>query len=145
MGWTGIYHRVRMGPGKPVGFGLLDGKPFFVLPGGPPSNEMAFLQLCLPALRKMLGVDPSAFPTVRARLSDRVTGELGWTEFIHARLEKAPGGLLAVPSRLKSRLKSMAGKEALIVIPEDRHELPAGELIDVQALKPMPAPCGADA
>jgi molybdopterin molybdotransferase len=145
MGWTGIYHRVRMGPGKPVGFGLLDGKPFFVLPGGPPSNEMAFLQLCLPALRKMLGMEPSAFPTVQARLSDRVTGELGWTEFIHARLEKAPGGVLAVPSRLKSRLKSMAGKEALIVIPEDRHELPAGELIDVQALKPMPTHSGAAA
>jgi molybdopterin molybdotransferase len=143
MGWTGIYHRVRMGPGKPVGFGLLDGKPFFVLPGGPPSNEMAFLQLCLPALRKMMGLRPAAFPFVPARLSHRVTGERGWTEFIHARLEKTPDGLLAVPSRLKSRLRSMAEKEALIVIPEDRDEIPAGELIEVQALKPTVDPCGA--
>jgi molybdopterin molybdotransferase len=137
MGWTGIYHRVRMGPGKPVGFGLLEGRPFFVLPGGPPSNEMAFLQLCLPALRKMMGLTPSAFPAVQARLSDRVTGEHGWTEFIHARLEKATTGLLAVPSRLKSRLRSMAGKEALIVIPEDRDEIAAGEAIDVQVLETM--------
>jgi molybdopterin molybdotransferase len=135
MGWTGIYHRVRMGPGKPVGFGLLGGKPFFVLPGGPPSNEMAFLQLCLPALMKMKGAKPAVFPLVSARLRDRVTGERGWTEFVHARLEKAPTGLLAVPSRLKSRLRSMAEKEALIVIPEDRDEIPAGEAIEVQALK----------
>jgi molybdopterin molybdotransferase len=143
MGWTGIYHRVRMGPGKPVGFGLLDGRPFFVLPGGPPSNEMAFLQLCLPALMKMMGLNASVFPTAAARLSDPVRGERGWTEFVHARLEKSPAGLLAVPSRLKSRLKSMAEKEALIVIPESRDAIPAGEMIDVQVLKPMVEPCGA--
>jgi len=136
MGWTGIYHRVRMGPGKPVGFGILDGRPFFVLPGGPPSNEMAFLQLCLPALMKMKGATSAVFPMAPARLSDRVTGERGWTEFIHARLEKRPDGLLAVPSRLQSRLKSMAEKDALIIIPEDRDEIPAGETIDVQLLRP---------
>lgn len=140
MGWTGVYHRVRMGPGKPVGFGRLDGKPFFVLPGGPPSNEMAFLQLCLPALMKMKGAKPAVFPLVSARLRDRVTGERGWTEFVHARLEPRASGLLAVPSRLKSRLKSMAEKEALIVIPEDREEIPAGEAVEVQVLKPMGDP-----
>jgi molybdopterin molybdotransferase len=135
MGWTGIYHRVRMGPGKPVGFGILEGRPFFVLPGGPPSNEMAFLQLCLPALMKMKGGSPVVFPTVSARLDNRVTGERGWTEFIHARLEPGPGGLGALPSRLRSRLKSMAEKEALIIIPEDRDEIPAGETIAVQLLR----------
>jgi molybdopterin biosynthesis enzyme len=31
----------------------------------------------------------------------------------------------------------MAEKEALIIIPEDRDEIPAGETIEVQALKPM--------
>ena len=136
MGWTGIYHRVRMGPGKPVGFGILEGRPFFVLPGGPPSNEMAFLQLCLTALMKMKGATSPVFPMAPARLSDRVTGERGWTEFIHARLEKRPDGLLAIPSRLQSRLKSMAEKDALIIIPEDRDEIPAGETIDVQLLRP---------
>lgn len=136
LGWTGIYHRVRMGPGKPVGFGRLEGRPFFVLPGGPPSNEMAFLQLGLPALMKMTGATPAVFPTVPARLNDRVTGERGWTEFIHARLSESPTGLLAVPSRLSSRLKSMAEKQALIVIPEDREEIPAGETISVQLIQP---------
>jgi molybdopterin molybdotransferase len=134
MGWAEIYHRVRMGPGKPVGFGRLHGRPFFVLPGGPPSNEMAFLQLALPALMKMKGADPHPFPMAAARLADTVTGEHGWTEFIHARLEKRGGELWVSPARLKSRLKSMAEKEALIVIPEDRDEIPAGETIHVQLL-----------
>ncbi len=45
LGWNKIYHRVKMGPGKAVGFGLWQGKPVFCLPGGPPSNQMAFVQL----------------------------------------------------------------------------------------------------
>jgi molybdopterin molybdotransferase len=135
--WTGIYHRVRMGPGKPVGFGLLERKPFFVLPGGPPSNEMAFLQLALPALLKMKGDSPRVFPVAPARLAATVTGEKGWTEFVHARLETRSDGLHAHPARLKSRLVSMAAKQALIVIPEDRAEIAAGETIEIQVLDPF--------
>jgi len=137
LGWKGIYHRVRMGPGKPVGFGLLHGRPFFVLPGGPPSNEMAFLQLALPALLKMKGEPPRVFPVAPARLAAAVTGEKGWTEFVHARLETRSDGLHAHPARLKSRLVSMAAKQALIVIPEDRAEIAAGERIEIQVLDPF--------
>jgi molybdopterin molybdotransferase len=135
MGWKGIYHRVRMGPGKPVGFGLLGSRPFFVLPGGPPSNEMAFLQLALPALMKMKGADPRVFPLAPARLAAAITGERGWTEFIHARLHRTNGELWVSPARLKSRLRSMAEKDALIIIPEDRTEMAAGETVHVQLLR----------
>lgn len=134
LNWQGLYHRVRMGPGKPVGFGLLNGKPFFCLPGGPPSNEMAFLQLGLPALLKMRGESPVVFPTVSASLTQTVTGKKKWTDFIHARLEKRQGRLFVHPARLKSALQSMAQKQALIIIPEDREEFAAGETIDIQLL-----------
>jgi molybdopterin molybdotransferase len=139
LGWEGLYHRVRMGPGKPVGFGRLESRPFFVLPGGPPSNEMAFLQLALPALMKMQGGDPRVFPVTPARLEEAVTGEKGWTEFVHGRLELKGGALCVRPARLKSRLRSMAEKQALIVIPEEREEIPAGEWVSVQVVDPRPA------
>ena len=42
LGWQKVFHRIRMGPGKAVGFGLLGHKPVFLLPGGPPSNLMGF-------------------------------------------------------------------------------------------------------
>jgi molybdopterin molybdotransferase len=136
LNWHAIYHRVRMGPGKPVGFGLLEKKPFFVLPGGPPSNEMAFLQLALPALLKMKGEQTLTFPTVQARLSETVHGHKDWTDFVHARLQKKADQLIVHPNKLKSRLHSMARKEALIIIPEDREKLAAGSLIDIQLLNP---------
>jgi len=134
MNWQGLFHRVRMGPGKPVGFGLLQNKPFFFLPGGPPSNEMAFLQLAIPALLKMTGGNPVLFPSASARLTQTVSGKKTWTNFIHARLEIREDQLWIHPARLKSGLQSMARKEALIIIPEDRYELAAGETIVIQLL-----------
>jgi molybdopterin molybdotransferase len=132
--WQGLYRRVRMGPGKPVGFGLLEQKPFFILPGGPPSNEMAFLQLALPAIMKMKGETAFSFPMVRAQLAETVRGHKDWTQFIHARLEKEKHQLIVKPAKLKSRLASMARKDALIIIPEGWEEWVAGEIIEVQLL-----------
>ena len=132
--WNGIYRRVRMGPGKPVGFGLLKQKPFFILPGGPPSNEMAFLQLALPAIMKMKGETSFSFPIVRAQLSETVRGNKDWTQFIHARLNKEKNQLIVKPSKMRSRLISMARKEALIIIPEGWEKWVAGEIIDIQLL-----------
>ena len=137
--WQGIYHRVRMGPGKPVAFGLLKNKPFFCLPGGPPSNEMAFLQLALPAILKIKGQSPTAFPIVSATLAQNVHGKKGWTDIIHAHLESTADQLHVYPAKLKSALRSMARKEALIIVPEDRDEIAAGEIIDIQLLSQYPS------
>jgi molybdopterin molybdotransferase len=137
--WQGLYRRVRMGPGKPVGFGLLEQKPFFVLPGGPPSNEMAFLQLALPAIMKMKGESDFSFPVVRAQLAETVQGHKDWTQFIHARLETKTHQLIVKPAKLRSQLISMARKDALIIIPEGWEEWTAGEIIDVQIVTPFAA------
>jgi molybdopterin molybdotransferase len=137
LNWRGIYHRVRMGPGKPVGFGLVEKKPFFCLPGGPPSNEMAFLQLVIPALLKIKGDNPVFFPVAAARLAESVRGKKDWTDFIHARLEYRQDELWVHPALSKSSLQSMAAKEALIVIPEGRQNLSAGEVINIQLMVPL--------
>lgn len=134
MGWRGIYHRVRMGPGKPVGFGLLEERPFFILPGGPPSNEMAFLQLALPAIVKMSGGKPEVFPVISATLARSVTGQSDWTNFIHANLLYEGRRWVATPVRLKSRLKSMALKNAIAVLPEGVSDLDSGMDIETQLL-----------
>ena len=134
MDWRGIYHRVRMGPGKPVGFGILAETPFFILPGGPPSNEMAFLQLALPALAKMMGGRTQVFPTIPALLTTDLHGGPDWTNFIHARLSREGGRLTATPIRLDSRLKSMALKNAIAVLPEGIERIRGGETVRTQIL-----------
>ena len=135
LGWKGIYHRVRMGPGKGIAFGLLQGKPVFCLPGGPPSNEMAFLQLALPGLLAMEGWRKPLFPCTKARLTQTVRGDREWTQFIHARFGSETGETTVSPAKLKSRLQSMAYKETLIVIDEGVEELRAGDRIEVPDLR----------
>ena len=73
------YRHVRMGPGKSAGFGTAGKKPVFCLPGGPPSNHTALVLLALPGLLKMAGCDGFSLPVARARLSNAIRGQVGWT------------------------------------------------------------------
>ena len=132
MGWEMFFHRVRIGPGKAVALGILKGKPIFCLPGGPPSNEMAFLQIALPGLLRMAGKPTAPFPLKKVRLAEEVSGDVTWTQFFQAILEKRGGEWWAIPHRMKSRIQSQARAQALIKIPEGVACLAAGNIIEVQ-------------
>ncbi len=134
LGWEKVYHRVRMGPGKAVGFGFLAGKPVFCLPGGPPSNHMAFLQLALPALHRLEGYGWPGLPTLVARLEAPIRGQRDWTQFVHGRLAPSSAGLAFHPVRLQSRLQEMAMAEGIATLPEGVEQLPAGTLVRIQVL-----------
>jgi molybdopterin molybdotransferase len=134
LGWTKVYHRIKIGPGKAVGFGLLQGKPVFCLPGGPSSNYMAFLQLALPGLMKLSGYKEPGLPTLVAQLTEDVHGLIDWTQFIQGVFEWQKDTLLFHPLKMASRLQMMAQAEGLLMIPEGISHIPAGELVQVQAL-----------
>lgn len=134
LGWQKIYHRVRMGPGKAVGFGLFQGKPVFCLPGGPPSNHMAFVQLGLPGFQKLAGELRPGLPVAPAMMAETVTGQLDWTQFIHGRLLQENNCLVFRPLKYKSRLQEMAYTEAIAKIPEGQEELFANSMAMVQVL-----------
>jgi molybdopterin molybdotransferase len=123
-----------MGPGKAVAFGMIGEKKAFCLPGGPPSNEMAFLQIALPGLLYMGGRPPIPFENTQARITETVRGNVDWTQFLHAILERRDSEWWAVPQRLKSRLQSQARANALIRVPEGVSHLEAGDRVDVQML-----------
>ncbi|MFW5637347.1 MAG: gephyrin-like molybdotransferase Glp [Thermodesulfobacteriota bacterium] len=136
LGWEQVFHRIRIGPGKAVGFGLLNEKPVFILPGGPPSNLMGFLQIALPGLLTLGGYRRPALPTASVRLSSELTGRFDdWTQFIFGVIEN--GSELPVFRSLEgmSRLRSMAEAEAVVAIPEGKTVLPAGSVVSVQLLE----------
>jgi len=136
LGWDQVFHRIRIGPGKAVGFGLLNEKPVFILPGGPPSNLMGFLQIALPGLLTLGGYRRPALPTASVRLSSELTGRFDdWTQFIFGVIEN--GNELPVFRSLEgmSRLRSMAEAEVVVAIPEGKTVLPAGSVVSVQLLE----------
>jgi len=138
LGWQKIYHRVRIGPGKAIGFGLLEEKPVFCLPGGPPSNHMAFLQLALPGLQKLCGSANPGLPRVIAHLLETVHGIQSWTQFIHGNMEVSEHEMTFRPLKLRSRLQMMAQANAIAMIPEGIETIAEGTRIPVQVLNWIP-------
>ena len=135
LGWEQVFHRIRIGPGKAVGFGLLKEKPVFILPGGPPSNLMGFLQIALPGLMKLSGHPLPGLPVAQARLASDLTGRhADWTQFIFGVLERQKEMPLFHPLRKSSRLRSMAEAEAIASIPEGKTHFPTGTVIPAQLL-----------
>jgi len=134
LGWREMYHRVRMGPGKAVGFGLLGGKPIFCLPGGPPSNQMAFVQLALPGLMRLGGRREAGLPQVSVTLAEGVEAQEDWTQFVEGRLEHTDGEALFHPFRMGSRLRPMAQSDGILQIAEGVSAIPAGSRVRIQVM-----------
>lgn len=136
LGWQKQFHYVRMGPGKGIAFGALEGVPVFCLPGGPLSNQMAFLQIALPALLRMEGDARPPLQIVRARLTEDVKSRhRAWTEFRDAVVTLDEGGRYVVALyRSRSRIEAIAKAVGLICIPEGMEELRRGAVVSVQML-----------
>jgi molybdopterin molybdotransferase len=134
LGWQECYHRVRIGPGKAVGFGLWEGKPVFCLPGGPPSNHMAFLQLALPGLHRLGGYRQPGLSVQVARLAEAIRGQKDWTQFVHGRLQLEEECQVFHPLKMKSRLQEMAHVEGIVMIPEGIERIAQGTVLRVQTL-----------
>jgi len=134
MGGEVIFHRIRMGPGKAVAMVLLNGKTIFCLPGGPPSNEMAFLQVALPGLFRLAGKSPVPFECRTAVLTKAVGGQTDWTQFHYATIEQREGRWFVSPLEKGSRLQCQANAEALIKIPEGIEQFSEKDEVSVQVL-----------
>lgn len=137
LGWDQVFHRIRIGPGKAVGFGMLGEKAVFILPGGPPSNLMGFLQIALPGLLRLGGYRSPGLPTATVRLAGDLRGRHAhWTQFIFGMVEPQPQGLPLFHSlKGESRLRSMAEAGAVVAIEEGRTLLSAGSVVSAQVLE----------
>jgi molybdopterin molybdotransferase len=138
LGWKQLFHRIRMGPGKAVGFGVLNRKPIFMLPGGPPSNLMAFLQIALPGLLKLGGCMRPYLPRMRVKLSETLKSrDILWTHFVYGTFRDSEEYSFFDPEPLRlvaDRLRSIARAEGVIAIPEGVKSLLAGDVIPAQLL-----------
>jgi len=130
LGWKRIFHKIKLGPGKAIGMGILNGKAIFCLPGGPPSNEAAFLLIAFPAVCRIAGHEGSPFMRLTGRLESEITGQKTWTQVIHCTIKKQGNEFHLTPLEMKRRLVSMARAQAIVLIPEGIEKIPAGSEVD---------------
>ncbi len=114
------FWRVKMKPGKPLAYGLLQGKPFFGLPGNPVSCMVSFLLFARPAMRKMMGYGPHDWrlPTVQAELENDLTAGGDRRHYLRARITCTGGRFYAstVAGQGSGMLSSMTGTNGLVIV-----------------------------
>jgi molybdopterin molybdotransferase len=125
---------VAMQPGKPQGFGLVgeDRVPIFCLPGNPVSAFVSFETFVLPALRRLMGKEPYARPSLRAPLTTAMRSPAGRRQFMRG--EYAGGAVTPVGSPASHMMGGLANSNCLLVVPEDVTALAAGDEVDVLLL-----------
>ena len=124
------FWKVRMRPGAPLGFGILRGRPWIGLPGNPVSAMVTFELFVRPAMRKLLGHRRLFRRPVIVELEEPVTIGAKLTHFLRAIVTAHPDGSLT--ARLTGPqgsgiLTSMSRANALLIVPEERARVEAGE------------------
>jgi len=125
--------RVRMRPGGPVAFGTvgaLGGIPWVGLPGNPVSAFVTAELFVRPLVRRLLGHPQPFRRGVPVVLAEAVTTAAPLTHFLRATVRPTPDGTLV--ARLAGpqgshQLATLAHADALLVVPEARRRVEAGE------------------
>ncbi len=135
-----LFHGVKLVPGKPTSFGLLDnGTPIFALAGWPYSVLITFDLFARPSIQRMSNFKNiyKRYPSVQAVLKHDILKEEGVRKYFQVKLFKNEGALSAEvisapkpPSAARS-LSPMLQADGSFVADEETKFLSAGSLINV--------------
>ncbi len=130
------FWKLRMRPGAPVGFGLLDGLPWIGLPGNPVSTMVTFELFVRPAIRKMAGHPLPFRRSIPVRTAETISLTPTLQHFLRAVVADDGGQLVArlTGPQGSGILSSMLLANALLIVPEGRAEIPAGATLQALML-----------
>jgi molybdopterin molybdotransferase len=131
--------QVAMQPGKPQGFGLIgdDRTPMIMVPGNPVSAFVSFEAFVRPVIRKLMGATPYLRPVVRCRASAAISGTFGRLNFARGLVTTGADGERAVEltgGHGSHLIGDLSRSNALVIVPRDIEEIPAGDEVDVWLL-----------
>ncbi|MEB2779350.1 gephyrin-like molybdotransferase Glp [Algoriphagus sp. C2-6-M1] len=122
-----IFYKVNQKPGKPLWFGKREKTLVFALPGNPASSLTCFLIYALSALKIMSGNTAFNLDLQTGILKHRTHNKSGKTVFLLG--TEKNGEIEIFEKQASSMLISYALGNALVMIPEDREILEAGESV----------------
>jgi molybdopterin molybdotransferase len=144
LGVERVFWGVALRPGKPTYFGVAPRRSgvgvgrtlAFGLPGNPVSAMVTFLLFVRPAIRAMLGADPSGRARASAILDAPYRKRPGRAHLVRCRLELRDDGWHATPTKEQGShvLTSMLGADALAILPTDAGDLEPGDRVEIQLL-----------
>jgi len=131
------FYKVAMQPGMPQGFGRIEGKPYWGLPGNPVSVFVSFEVFVRPALMKMLGRSQVRRPEVTAVLTQDVSGPVGKLQFARVVVARGADGWSATPTggRGSNLISTVSRANGLAMIPVGTETAPAGSQVRVMLFR----------
>jgi molybdopterin molybdotransferase len=131
------FYKVAMQPGMPQGFGHVEGKPYFGLPGNPVSVFVSLEVFVRPAILKMMGRRHLFRPEVAARLTDDLRGPRGKLQFARVEVRHEKDGWSATPTgaRGSNLISTVARANGLAMIPAGTEASPAGSTVQVMLFR----------
>ena len=129
-----IFHGVAIRPGEPVGFGIVNSKPVFLLPGYPVAAISAFELLVRPFLYRMHGIKYGQRKIFnRAITTKKIASTIGRTDFVRVRVFRTGSKFYAEPIRVSGSgiLSSMTKSDGFVVIAENKEGVAEGEQVVV--------------
>lgn len=130
-------YKVSMQPGAPQAFGLVEGKPFFGLPGNPVSVFVSYELFIRPALLTMMGQSSVTRPELTAVLEEDVAGPEEKTRYSRVRVTGQPGAWRARPTGPPAShlLATVSRANGLAVIPAGTAVARAGDEVRVMLFR----------
>ena len=126
------FWRVKMRPGAPLAFGMLDDVPWLGVSGNPVSAMVSFELFVRPVLRKMQGHSALFRRTVTVTVEEDVKIGANLTHFLRAVVTRdGDGTLVARLTGLQSSgaLTSMVKANALLIVPGDSPKVAKGSAL----------------
>lgn len=126
------FHGVAIRPGEPTGFGIINDKPVFVLPGYPVATISAFEMLVKPFLYAVHGVKEDR-KQIFAVVSKKIPSSVGRSDFVRVKLFCSEGEYYVEPLRVSGSgiLSSMTKSDGFVIIEENKEGIEEGERIGI--------------
>jgi molybdopterin molybdotransferase len=132
------FHKSKIRPGKPILFAELpDGTIYFGLPGNPIAAASGMRFFVAPFITQMLGLKPETKFT--AKLTNDIKAKHGFRTFAKAYASIDNKGQLQVEmlrDQGSYQSRSFAHSNCWLIIPENKGQTAAGELIEIASMVP---------
>lgn len=129
-----LIHGVALRPGKPVGFGIVNDTPIFMLSGYPVAAMGQFDALVRQYLFKMQNIDYS--PRIEKRIASlKIFSNLGRTDYV--RTYSDDKNTKYILNRGSGIIRSMVEANSYVIIDENQEGVAKGEIVDVLFFEDM--------
>ncbi len=127
------FWRLRMRPGKLVGFGDIDDCPILMLPGNPVAALAGFVLIGRTVLARLMGRSLPLPPALRMPLGRAHTKPAGRTDVLLGRIEPGPTGqsrVMPLARQGSANIAALAEAEVLIVLTQDMTDCEEGRVVE---------------